>query len=394
MKFAITLLLLISVCQIKAQQGVGIGTASPNNNAILDLNSTTKGLLVPRMTSSQRTAIGAVAGLVVFDSDTKEFYHHDGTAWRKMLNSLVWTPHASRRWIYNSGDSIGIGTTSPDERLHIQSGKIFISDNRANQSPHIIFDAAAVDYKEGGLQWKRSGDTMASINYVANPSFPNYLRFSVSNNGKGPDMFLNSNGFLGMGYTDPQVKLHIRASTAGELIRLEGENPLIQLRRSTGLLSYEDVGFIQTSTDNIRIGTNSSNTLGKFVVRTGGADRLFIDASGNVSIGTSSVASGYRVSINGKAICEELKVQLSGNWPDYVFQKEYALMPLPQLEEFIQANKHLPNIPKAAEVEKSGIEVGDMQKRMMEKIEELTLYIIDLQKQVDELKKEKLKQQK
>ena len=62
-------------------------------------------------------------------------------------------------------------------------------------------------------------------------------------------------------------------------------------------------------------------------------------------------------------------------------------MPLPQLEQFINTNKHLPNIPKAIDVEKSGIEVGDMQKRMMEKIEELTLYIIDLQKQVEELKK-------
>ena len=61
-------------------------------------------------------------------------------------------------------------------------------------------------------------------------------------------------------------------------------------------------------------------------------------------------------------------------------------MPLNKLDQFIKTNNHLPNIPKAQAIEKSGIAVGDMQKRMMEKIEELTLYIIDLQKQVTELK--------
>jgi len=387
MKFVFILSLLLCIHQLSAQQNVGIGTSTPNANAILDLSSTTKGLLVPRMTSAQRTAIPNVPGMFVYDTDTKEFYHNDGTNWRKIINSTIWNSSSTRNWTYNTTDSIGIGTSNPDERLHILSGKIYVQDNRTNQSPHIIFDAPAVDFKEGGLQWKRSGDTMASINYIANPNFPNYLRFSVSNNGKGPDLFINQTGYLGLGFADPQVKLHIRSSTATEMIRLEGENPMIQLRRYASLLTYEDVAFIQTSGDNLRVGTNSNNTLGKFVVRTGGGDRLFVDANGNVSIGTSAVASGYKLSINGKAICEELKVQLSGNWPDYVFKKDYNLMPLPQLEQFINTNKHLPNIPKAIDVQKSGIEVGDMQKRMMEKIEELTLYIIDLQKQVEELKK-------
>ena len=387
MKFLFTLAFLVCIYQLCAQQSVGIGTSTPNTNAILDVNSTTKGLLVPRMTTSQRNAIPGVAGMFVYDTDTKEFYHHDGTSWRKIVNSTIWNSSSTRNWTYNTTDIIGIGTSSPDEKFHIFSGKMYIQDNRTNQSPHIIFDAPAVDYKEGGLQWKRTGDTMASINYVANPVFANYLRFSVSNSGKGVDMVLNTNGNMGMGYVDPQVRLHIRSSTATEMVRLEGESPMIQLRKYVGLATFEDVAFIQTSGDNLRVGTNSNNTLGKFVVRTGGGDRLFIDANGNVSIGTSVVASGYKVSINGKAICEELKVQLSGNWPDYVFKKDYNLMPLPQLELFINTNKHLPNIPKAIDVEKSGIEVGDMQKRMMEKIEELTLYIINLQKQIDELKK-------
>ncbi len=388
------LLILLAFFSVEIlAQSVGIGTTTPNTNAILDVNSTTKGLLVPRMTTAQRTAIAGVAGLVVYDSDFREFYHHDGLGWRKILNNIIWNSSSTRNWIYNSSDSIGLGTSSPDEKLHILSGKIYVQDNRANNSPHVIFDAPAVDYKEGGLQWKRSGDTMAALNYVANPNVPNYLRLSVSNNGTGADMIINSNGNTGLGVVEPLVKLHLRQFDGTELLRLDAENPLIQLRRYIGIASYQDVGFIQTSGDNIRIGTNSSNSLGKFVVRTDGVDRMFVDGNGNVCIGTQTVATGYKLNIAGKAICEEVKVQLIGNWPDYVFRKEYNLMPLSKLEQFIHTNQHLPNIPTAIQVEKSGIELGDMQKRMMEKIEELTLYIIDLQKQIDRLKEIKPAQQ-
>ena len=81
-----------------------------------------------------------------------------------------------------------------------------------------------------------------------------------------------------------------------------------------------------------------------------------------------------------------MKVQLTGSWPDYVFDEAYKRPSLTELGNFIKTNKHLPNIPPASEIEKGGFDVGDMQKRMMEKIEELTLYIMDQQKQIDELK--------
>lgn len=388
MRYRFLCLLSCLLVQHSFSQSVGIGTTTPNNSAILDLNSTTKGLLIPRMTTAQRTAIGGVAGLVVYDSDFREFYHHDGTSWRKVLNSTIWNSSTSRNWIFNNTDSIGIGTSAPAERLHILSGKIYVQDNRANQSPHVIFDAPAIDYKEGGLQWKRSGDTMASINYVANPNFPNYLRFSVSNSGKGVDLLVNSNGNIGLGYTDPQVRMHIRKFDATELLRLEAENPMIQFRRYVGLTNYDDVGFIQTSGNNLRIGINSSNATGQFVVRTGGGDRVFVDPNGVVSIGTQVSAPGYLLRLGGKMICEEVKVKLQGNWPDYVFSDQYNLKPLAELENFILSNKHLPNIPAASEIESNGMELGDMQRKMMEKIEELTLYILQLNKEIDRLKKQ------
>lgn len=371
-----------------AQQGVGIGTTSPSSSAVLELSSISKGLLVPRMNTTQRNAIPGVAGLIVYDTDTREFYHHDGSNWRKIVNSTIWNSSSTRNYVFNSTDSIGIGTTTPDEKLHILSGKIYVQDNRINQSPHVIFDAPAVDYKEGGLQWKRLGDTMASLNYVANPLAANYLKLSVSNNGKGADMVVNANGNTGLGYLDPLVKLHIRDAAANEVLRLEATNPMIQFRRNIGLANYEDVGFLQTSGQNLRVGTNSTNTTGQFVVRTGGADRLFVDGTGNVSINTQTAAPGYMLRIGGKVICEEVKVKLVGNWPDYVFTEQYRLKPLADLEKFILSNKHLPNIPSAAELETEGVELGDMQKKMMEKIEELTLYILQMNKELELLKKQ------
>jgi hypothetical protein len=109
-----------------------------------------------------------------------------------------------------------------------------------------------------------------------------------------------------------------------------------------------------------------------------------------VAIGADlNTATGYKLAVSGKVICEELKVKLSGNWPDYVFDAKYKLPSLSEVEKYIKENKHLPNIPAASEVETNGMEVGDMQKKMMEKIEELTLYVIELKKELDTLKLQK-----
>jgi hypothetical protein len=107
---------------------------------------------------------------------------------------------------------------------------------------------------------------------------------------------------------------------------------------------------------------------------------------GNWAIGTTNLANGYMVSVGGKIICEELQVELEGSWPDYVFNEQYDLMDLAVLEQYITRENHLPNIPTADQIESEGIAVGEMQKKMMEKIEELTLYIIQLKNEIDELK--------
>jgi hypothetical protein len=109
---------------------------------------------------------------------------------------------------------------------------------------------------------------------------------------------------------------------------------------------------------------------------------------GNMMIGTGSPATGYLLSINGKMVCEELKVQLDAAWPDYVFENNYDLPTLETLEASIKKDKHLPGIPSATQIEKDGLLVGDMQKRLLEKVEELTLYVIEINKENKQLKKE------
>ena len=86
------------------------------------------------------------------------------------------------------------------------------------------------------------------------------------------------------------------------------------------------------------------------------------------------------MSINGALIATDIVVQLRSNWPDYVFSKEYKLTPLKELEQYINTEKHLPEIPEAKSMEKDGIDVAKINILLTKKVEELTLYMIELNK--------------
>jgi hypothetical protein len=90
---------------------------------------------------------------------------------------------------------------------------------------------------------------------------------------------------------------------------------------------------------------------------------------------------GYKLAVEGKILANEVQVKSFDNWPDYVFEDSYELPKLNELESFIASNKHLPNIPTKDEVAEEGFGLGEMQAKLLQKVEELTLYIIDLQKQ-------------
>lgn len=114
-------------------------------------------------------------------------------------------------------------------------------------------------------------------------------------------------------------------------------------------------------------------------------EKMRIQGNGNVGIGTASPTE--KLSVNGNIRAKQIKVE-AANWPDYVFAASYKKMPLPELEQFIAKNKHLPEIPSAQQVAKEGIELGTSQAALLKKIEELTLYMIEQDKTLKEYKKE------
>ena len=119
-------------------------------------------------------------------------------------------------------------------------------------------------------------------------------------------------------------------------------------------------------------------------------------SSGNIGIGTdlSSNPNNYKFAVNGTIGAKEVKVEInSSTWSDFVFNDDYNLKSIKEIETFIKTNRHLPDIPTANEVENNGVNLGEMDAKLLQKIEELTLYIIeqnkkieDLQSQINELK--------
>lgn len=107
----------------------------------------------------------------------------------------------------------------------------------------------------------------------------------------------------------------------------------------------------------------------------------------NGSVGIGTEAPQERLSVNGKVRAKEVKVEVA-NWPDYVFDSSYNLLPLQQLRDFIKTNKHLPAVPSAKEVQEEGVDLGRNQAILLKKIEEMTLHLIDMDIMIKELRKE------
>nr|WP_299067389.1 fibronectin type III domain-containing protein [uncultured Allomuricauda sp.] len=112
---------------------------------------------------------------------------------------------------------------------------------------------------------------------------------------------------------------------------------------------------------------------------------LFADQ--NVGIGTTDT-QGYRLAVAGNVIAEGVKVELQGNWPDFVFLKDFDLMKLEEVRKYIKENGHLPNVPSAKTVAQDGIDLGQMDARLLQKVEELTLYLLSQEEEINKLREE------
>ncbi len=126
-----------------------------------------------------------------------------------------------------------------------------------------------------------------------------------------------------------------------------------------------------------------TNVAQKLVIESGFGNSYF--PTGGLGIGTTEIPDGYSLAVNGKVIAEEIKVQLKTNWPDFVFRPDYDLLSLNELESYISQNGHLPGVPTAEEVEENAINLGEMTTILLQKVEELTLYVIELQKENEKM---------
>lgn len=182
-------------------------------------------------------------------------------------------------------------------------------------------------------------------------------------------------GNVGIGLREPQAKLHIRCDwdeDAGIILepgQMQTGNAFIQLRDEN---------------HKITVGTNGAMSI------TAGAKPLSLEGSrvtltGKVGVNTNNTVSGYAFAVDGGIVTDEVLILDVEDWPDYVFGQNHRLMPLGELKAFINKNSHLPEIPSAQEVEENGVNVAEMQKLLLKKIEELTLYTVEQQRLIEEL---------
>ncbi|MGF1563727.1 MAG: hypothetical protein ACFCUH_00025 [Flavobacteriales bacterium] len=115
---------------------------------------------------------------------------------------------------------------------------------------------------------------------------------------------------------------------------------------------------------------------------------LYLSPEGKVGVGTDYMPGNHSLYVRGSLIMEEGFVKLEGNWPDYVFTNDYPLMPLSDLKAFIEANGHLPGFPTASQVVEQGVALGETERLLTEKVEELVLYVLMLNAELDALRDE------
>ena len=183
--------------------------------------------------------------------------------------------------------------------------------------------------------------------------------------------------------------------------RLDSEG-LMTLQRNGELVAGKKITAKYDGTDRIELGHGGANAYvnwtgsGNLDFRRGGTNYMTLTQGGALGLGVVTPPSGYKLAVKGKIIAEGLKIADHGTteWSDFVFEPTYELMPLSQVEQYILANKYLPDVPSAKEVAENGIDVASMDATLLQKIEELTLYTIEQEKQLKLAKQNQEAQQK
>jgi len=263
-------------------------------------------------------------------------------------------------------------------------------------------------------QWNPNGDNSTTGNITSlNPQNPsassmlswrnNIARIRVGGIGNGASngfdlqgpgdtslLRVDGNGRVGVGITNPAQEIDVNGEVQSKGFVLVDET--YGSNSDYTALFREDIG-IDNATVKLRIG---DDVLGNFQFgykswQTGEwISTFYINNFGKVGIGTT--APDAKLTVKGDIHAEEVKVDLNVPAPDYVFKKGYDLKSLEDVQNYIQKHEHLPNIPSAKEMEDNGIDLGVMNMKLLEKIEELTLYTLEQEEKIMDYKKLLLKE--
>lgn len=435
-------------------QNVGIGTKTPDPSAILDLNSTSKGLLLPRLKESQRNAIPSPKeGLIVYQNDgNKGIYIYQSGRWNnitslsstntRMMNASIGTLTEGYLTV---GDAAGdvISSDLYYNRGRFSLGSIDTSIAMNVFVPKTTTTTVAKFYSlNNGIGINVNSDGSTEFAAVYGGIAPMHFR-----NGAVRVLTISDNGNVGFGTNSPETKAHFFEGTSNTatLARFATLNNKLDLKvnddGSTEFVSFAAVAPMHFTQGTIRRMTVSDNgnfgigiarpqekldvdgsiqqtavknkylkasATGKLVASAIADTAYYVganlatavkvnsNAAGYLAVGDftnnglTSFPSGYRLIVQDGILTEKMNLALktSNSWADYVFEPNYRLMPLNEVEEFVKENKHLPNVPSADEMVQKGLDVAQTSRMFMEKIEELTLYMIELKKEVEALKAE------
>jgi hypothetical protein len=281
---------------------------------------------------------------------------------------------------YLNGGKLGIGIATPLEKLHVE-GNIYIGTNQmqflsSNGGNNRIHSATT-----GSWTFKSRFDDMV---LDAGESAGNERKIFFRTAGSDR-MMINSDGNVGLGTITPQEKLHVEGNVyigtnQMQFLSSNGGNNRIH-SATTGSWTFKS-----RFDDMVLDAGESAGNERKIFFKTAGSDRMIINSDGNIGIGTTS--PDQKLTVKGIVHTQEVRVDLTGAvTPDYVFEPDYNLTSLSEIETYVKENKHLPEVPSAKQMEEEGLNLKEMNLLLLKKVEELTLYVIDL-------KNENIEQQK
>jgi hypothetical protein len=406
---------------IKHNGFVGIGTGG-NPTANFHSKGTARLEMLPSSTTNT-DIITADANGNLSTRSAASFLSASSTAWNISGNAAIATDflgttnaqpltfrtNNTNRAVITPTGLMGIGTTTPtNAALHL-----FTGTNPGQLPPQFKLERNDGTNQAGVLSVGISSNGFptdllggGSVYFKLEDPFGNSANSDMgfSTNGLKTQLVIKHNGFVGIGTGgNPTANFHSKGTARLETLPTSTTNTDIITADINGNLSTRSVtsllatsstqwntsGNVATAT--AFLGTTNAQDLR---INTNGVNRATITAGGDFLIGnvlpTAIPVGSYKLFVEQGIVTEGLLITpyTSLLWPDYVFEKEYKLQPLAEVEKYIQENKHLPNIPSAKDIENEGIDVAKMQAKQLEKIEELTLYMIEMKKEIDLLKKE------